>query len=246
MFRVRGFLVAGLASALASACMANRAVRPPVASVFVIGGIHQAHEQAKKYTYERMGELGDHLRPDVLLVEAEQKFLDDGSDSGMPRDFATFMVPSARRRGVPIVGIDWWDEEKGRRWEELQQQAFSDPELAVDAALIGGMFQLLDAYFVESDFEEINAAEITALWEAKSELKYAVYRRHPAYRFLAAFERERNDHMADNILAALAHHPDKRALVAVGIDHKYYLERELRRRGVRVLTVAEVMAEWWR
>ena len=31
----------------------------PAAGVFVLGGIHQTHEEAKLYTYERMGELHD-------------------------------------------------------------------------------------------------------------------------------------------------------------------------------------------
>lgn len=249
--------IVGLAASALSACATNAGQRPPTAnstsslpgtasSVFVVGGIHQAHEKAKKYTYERMGEVFDHLRPDVLCVEVQQKFLDDGSDKGMPYDFRKFMVPSARKLSLPIVGIDWWDDAKGKQWEQLQQKAYSDPALGAEAALIGGVFQLLNDYFMEKDFQDINSSEITALWEAKSELKYEVYRQNAAYRSLFEFERERNDHMVENVLQALSNHPGKRALIGVGIDHKYYLERELRRRGVRVLTVKEVMAEWWR
>jgi hypothetical protein len=219
---------------------------PAISSqVFVLGGIHQAHENAEKYTYERMGEIFEHLQPDVLCVEVEQKSLDDGSDQGMPRDFKTFMLPAARKRGTPIVGIDWWDETKGSKWQELQSKAFADPALSADAALVGGVFQLLDDYFHTKDLRDINSPEITALWAAKSEVKYRAYRQHLEYRFLFDFEQERNAHMAANLLQALARFPSKRVLVAVGIDHKYYLERELRRRGVKVLEVDEALAKWW-
>lgn len=249
--------IAGLAAGALSACaMTTAGQGSPIpkttsepgfgtSSVFILGGIHQAHEKAKRYTYERMGEIFDHLRPDVLCVEVEQRFLDDGSYNGMPNEFRRAVTPSARRLGIPIVGIDWWDEAKGKQWEQLQAKAYSDPALGSEAALIGGVFQLLNDYFQEKDFREINSPRITSLWEAKSELKYEVYRQHPAYRFLSEFERERNDHMVENVAQALSRHPAKRVLVAVGIDHKYYLERELRRRGVRVLTSEEVAAEWW-
>jgi len=215
-------------------------------SVFVLGGIHQTHERAKKYTYDRMGEVFEHLRPDVLCVEIQQKYLDDGSEKGMPYDFKKFVVPLARKRRIPIVGIDWWDETRGRRWQELQQKAFSDPSLRAEAALIGGIFELLNGYFAERDFQEINSAEISAIWQAKSELKYRIYRKHSEYRSLWAFEKERNDRMVANVARVVARNPQKRVLVAVGIDHKYYLERALRDRGVKVLTAKEAMAEWWR
>ena len=215
-------------------------------SVFVLGGIHQAHEEAEKYTYKRMGEIFDQLHPDVLCVEVEQKFLDDGSDKGMPLDFSKFIVPSARKLGVPIVGIDWWDKTKGIQWEQLQAKAYSDPVISVEIALVGGLFQLLNAYFIEKDFQDINSPEITALWEAKNELKYEVFRQHSEYQFIPKFEQERNGHMVENVLKALVRHPGKRVMVAVGIDHKYFLERELRRHGVRVISVKELDTAWKR
>ena len=35
--------------------------------VFVLGGIHQSHDKAKYYTYERMGEIYQQLKPDIIL-----------------------------------------------------------------------------------------------------------------------------------------------------------------------------------
>jgi hypothetical protein len=92
-------------------------VRP---EVFVIGGIHQSHEGARFYTYERLGELFDLLAPDLLCVEVLQRHLDDGTDTGMPRDFRTHMVPRARAAGIPVVGIDWWHDSRGEEWRRCR------------------------------------------------------------------------------------------------------------------------------
>lgn len=216
--------------------------------VFVLGGIHESHKLARTYTYERMGEIYAHLKPDVLCVEVEQRFLDDASDHGMPFDFAKFMVPAARKDGIPIVGIDWeaWKSAKMDRWRLLQEQAASDPRLAPEEKLFASLFEQLNAYFVERDFAEVNAPEITELWAAKSSFKYAALKRYPEYASIVEFERDRNEHMLASVLDAVARYPNRRILVGVGIDHKYYLDHELRARGITVLEAQEVATKWWR
>lgn len=231
-----------LYSAESSRTTSKRQPSPQATEVFVVGGIHQSHERAKLYTYQRMGQLVSELRPELLCVEVEQRYIDDGSDRGMPYDFQKFMVPLARKEGIPVVGIDWWDEKRGDTWKQLQKEAFADPTIAPETALLGGLFRLLNGYFQERDFAEINSPEITALWEAQNEMKYKVFRQHPKYKAIDEFEKDRNNHMVENILQAIRLHPGKRVLVAVGIDHKYYIERELRRRGIRTLQVDEVIA----
>ena len=216
------------------------------AGVFVLGGIHQAHEEAKFYTYERMGEVYEHLKPDVLAVECVRAHVEDGSFTGMPFDFKRAILPLAVEDQIPIYGIDWWDEAGGEEWQTLQMEAQRDSVVAADIMLLGGMFGLLNAYFCEKDFRDINSDEITAVWSAKSELKYAVLRRSPRYRRIAEFEEERNDHMVSNIMDVVARHPGSRVLVAVGIDHKYYIESALREQGVPVLSVEEVLDSWWK
>lgn len=52
--------------------------------------------------------------------------------------------------------------------------------------------------------------------------------------------------MVPNIIRIVEFHPDDRNLIAVGIDHKYYIERELRKKGIRVLDVEKVVKKWWK
>lgn len=234
---------ASLNATESSRTTSKRQPSPKETEVFVVGGIHQSHERAKLYTYQRMGQLVTELSPELLCVEVEQRYIDDGSDRGMPYDFQKFMVPLARKAGIPVVGIDWWDEKRGDIWKQLQKEAFADNAIAPETALLDGLFRLLNGYFQERDFAEINSPEITALWEAQNEMKYKVFRQHPKYKAIDEFEKERNDHMVENVLQAIRRHPGKRILIAVGIDHKYYIERELRRRGIRTLQVNEVITK---
>jgi len=217
---------------------------PPSAEVFVIGGIHQDHERAKLYTYARMGELVKLIKPDVLCVEVLPENLTNGTDKGMPWDFKRSMVPNAREMGIPIVGVDWWNDVEGERWQALQHQAFNDPSFAPEVTLYGNMFEQLGQYFRERDFAEINSDEVTALWKTKNAFKYQLFRRKPEYHFIVDFEMHRNAEILANVERVLTRYPGKRVLVALGIDHKYALEDALRQRGVRVLTVSEVLAKW--
>ncbi len=178
--------------------------------VFVLGGIHQSHEKATYYTYERMGEIYQQLKPDILCVETKQKYVDDGSFKETPFDFKKFMIPLAQSDKIPIYGIDWWDNEKGAKWRELQSKAFNDTTLTSETELFGGMFSLLNQYFLNKDFEEINSQYITDLWKAKNEFKYSVFSQHPEYKFITEFENERNDHIVDNILKIVKENPTKK------------------------------------
>lgn len=212
----------------------------PEAGVFVIGGIHQTHDDAKIYTYQRMGELFAALRPDVLCVEVLQRYVDDGSLKGMPRDFRKAMVPMAQEKEIPIVGIDWWDEARGEEWQKLQREAYADPAIDAEVQLHGEIFSALNDYFEQRDFREINSAEISDLWAAKNALKHAVVSKHKRYAAIAAFERERNEQMVSKVLAVVRDNPGKSVLVAVGIDHKYFIEGALRSNGVSVLQARDL------
>lgn len=241
------YILVLLSVCVASGCVARSKANPktnPKAmtqpAVLVIGGIHQGHDDAATYTYERMGELFELLEPDILCVEVEQRYLDDGTLRGMPYDFARFMVPAALERGVPLFGIDWWDESRGRRWMDLQREVSRDPRGEAEVELHSAVFTALNDYFEEKDFFEINSAEITDLWAAKSTFKYKVLGQYPEYKEIVAYENDRNQKMVERILEVVRAHPDKSILVAVGIDHKYFIEAALRDNGIRVLDVEEL------
>ncbi|OFX56972.1 MAG: hypothetical protein A2046_05415 [Bacteroidetes bacterium GWA2_30_7] len=208
--------------------------------IFVLGGIHQAHEKAKFYTYKRMGELYKELKPDILLVETQQKYVTDNSFTGTPYDFNKFMIPMALTDKTPIFGIDWWDDVKGKRWEDLQQILYKDSTLTDEINLFGNMFQILDEYFINKDFKEINSIYITNLWKAKSEFKYHIMLQNPAYKFIAEYEQERNDHIVADILEIVKTNPGKKILIAIGIDHKYFIENKLQENNIKVYQVDEI------
>lgn len=233
-FNLSLILVSGLILLI---CFGARA--QPAPGVFVLGGIHQGHETAKYYTYKRMGEIYQLLKPDVLCVETQQKHVEDGSFRGTPYDFINFMIPLAQKDQTPIYGIDWWDNEQGEKWRELQRKAYNDTTIYSEIVLIGGLFSLFDGYFKNKDFREINSRYITRLWKAKNEFKYHVFNQYSEYVFIVQYENERNNHIVENILKVIAENPGKNILVAIGIDHKYYIEDKLEEYGVRVYQVEE-------
>ena len=229
-------IVTSILSLLTNSCSAQKSS----GGVFVLGGIHQSHEKAKYYTYERLGEIYQQLKPDILCVETKQKYVDDDSFKETPFDFKKFMIPLVQKDKTPIYGIDWWNNEKGKKWQELQQKAFNDSSFISEIKLIGGMFSLFNEYFENKDFEDINSQYITDLWEAKSEFKYHIFSLHPEYKFITEFENERNNHIVENILKIVKENPNKKILVAIGIDHKYYIEKELEKHSIKVYQVDNI------
>jgi hypothetical protein len=214
---------------------------PP--GVFVLGGIHQHHEDAKIYTYKRMGEIYTFLKPDVFCVETLQKYADDKSFALTPFDFKRYIIPAAQADNIPIYGIDWWDKNEGERWQKLQNEAFKDTNYEKEAELIGGLFKKINDYFKEGNFKEINSELITKIWEAKNNFKYDIYKKNKKYKFIFDFEEKRNRKIVNNIFKVIEKHPNKRILIGVGIDHKYYIERELKKMGVKVLQVDDLIIQ---
>ena len=102
------------------------------------------------------------------------------------------------------------------------------------------MFSLINEYFENVDFEDINSQYITNLWKAKSEFKYHILSQHPEYKFITEFEKERNNHIVDNIQKIVRENPNKKILVAIGIDHKYYIEEELEKYGIKIYQVDNI------
>ena len=239
LMKTKFYLIAILTSGLFM-LINSCSIPQPTGGVFVLGGIHQSHEKAKYYTYERMGEIYQQLKPDILCVETQQKYVDDDSFKGTPYDFIKFMIPLAKEGKTPIYGIDWWDKKKGGEWQELQQAAFNDTSLISEIKLVGEMFSLFNEYFENKDFEEINSQYITNLWEAKSKFKYHIFSQHPEYKFITEFENERNNHIVDNILKIVKENPQKKILIGIGIDHKYYIEKELEKNNIKVYQVNEI------
>lgn len=208
--------------------------------VFVLGGIHQSHERAKTYTYSRMGEIYRELKPDILLVETQPKYVLDKSFKGTPFDFIKFMIPLAQKDSTPIYGIDWWDNTKGEEWIQRQKDFFHDTTYSSEIELLGNLFSMLNNYFVEKDFAEINSTLITNIWKAKNEFKYSLMEQSLTYKTIAAYEKERNKNIAANILEIVRRYPDKKILIAIGIDHKYFIEDRLKENGIKVYQTDEI------
>ncbi len=184
-----------------------------------------------------MGEIYRQLKPDILCVETQQKYVEDGSFSGTPYDFINFIIPMALEDNTPIYGIDWWNKEAGDKWRELQRKAYSDTTLNREMNFIGGLFSLFDDYFKTQHYKMINSPYITRLWKAKNEFKYHIFNQNPEYAFIVQYENERNNQIVENILNVIAENPDKFILVAVGIDHKYFIEDMLESLGIIVYQV---------
>lgn len=67
-----------------------------------------------------------------------------------------------------------------------------------------------------------------------------VFNQYPEYAFIVQHENERNKRIVENILKVIADNPNKYILVAIGIDHKYFIEDSLESKGIKVYQANEM------
>jgi hypothetical protein len=81
--------------------------------VYLLGTIHTAHCTSEAYSLWHLDAVIDHLRPDLVLVESRPQELarDNWGDGPVEMPFASL---TARRLGIAVDGIDWWDKSGSR------------------------------------------------------------------------------------------------------------------------------------
>ena len=76
--------------------------------IYILGTWHGANWTSKEFSLQHLGSVVENLEPDVLLLESRQEQLDLDNLADGPLEML-FSNLTARKIGIPVKGIDWWD-----------------------------------------------------------------------------------------------------------------------------------------
>lgn len=199
-------------------------------SILVLGSLHTKMVDHPHYTLREFMAALEHFKPDLILTEVRpdhpgpvEGSLDGGIEQSLVYAFAT-------EKKVEVTPVDWFTDEliEASRAEDAK----AGPELGREIGPLNGRYMEI---FSEGTFWDIQNVDTEALVRKKYEIeeKYG----HTA-------DRARNERICKNINYALAKTSGKRVLVIFGLDHKYFLDDCVRRRGDRAMTAAESFNEY--
>lgn len=201
---------------LASAAVAEQ--QPAQTEVVVVPTLHGLHMRTPNYSYGSLMDVYKAVSPDAVAVEIRPEELAKGNVLDGPGEMAIF-VDLAKQEHRPVYGIDWWLESTAKARSKNFQSA--DP-----VAEAHEMAELRSA-FGNASFEE-------GLWGYADPRFQDMLRQDHNMRVRFYGDQstvnsyQRNLWMTNRILRAAAKHPKQRLLVAVGYEHKFILENQLR------------------
>jgi hypothetical protein len=208
--------------------------------VVLVGTFHSLIYESSVYHPDTLRYLLKRIDPQAVFAEIRPKDIKKDGLGRAPADIKHVVVPWARKRGLPIVAIDWWKE--GSR----QMHAKFMAELRKTERGRKKLAQRLDEIAVHRDRFDL-ATEMTVAYIHSQEFSRKDQRvRIRATQVLGEgpgnlFWGERTRHMTERVLRRLEHHRGKRIVIVTGAAHRGDIERKLRKEpGVRVVELAKV------
>jgi hypothetical protein len=215
-----------LAASLLSALPAHAETSSPPDAVLVLGALHELHEREESFGYDRLGQILETFRPDVVVLEVRPDELAGRTDTPGRPEYPKMVWPWLAESGAGAVAM----EPGGKRFEALAGAAGaafaalgrSDPQGA--AALTA--------------FDEALEAALLAYWRRPSQTQGETTARmvdsHVALRAAIvgpAFTNVQSawdDEMAQVVTRTVRARPGKRVLVIGSYRNRAALEHAVR------------------
>ncbi len=215
--------------------------RPAPAQVVVLATLHRMHETVPAYSYARLGQLIEQLKPDVLCVEVQPGDLVARPEESTKREYPKVIYPLIDRHHYRVYAMEPAEPVYSDIIKPYAAggQAFQGAEPS-SAEAFGhyseGLYAGLVAYWTTP--ARINDAITDAQFQAKHALQQALI--GPAEH--TGWQRWNHQFLA-TVVRAARENPGKRIVVTVGVEHGYWLRAHLAEvPGVKLLDTAALLA----
>ncbi|MCO6511089.1 MAG: hypothetical protein J5I65_09875 [Aridibacter famidurans] len=208
--------------------------------VLVLSTLHQFHGKDNSFTFEKLSEIVESYRPDLIAVELTPDDLRTRKEQKTKVEYQKSIFPSADKieaKMVPmepaepkfseIVGLIRASDSDLREAKPDAAESFS----AYVEALYGYLFEYWDSAL------EVNSARTDALFEVKHAYQNRLYGEKQEKGWEAW-----NGHFLEKILEAARANKGSRILVTVGAEHSYWLRKKLGgREGIKLIDSGTVL-----
>lgn len=210
---------------LAGLCAPAYAAKAP-ARVVVLATLHAMHAEVPAYGFDRLGSIIEALEPDVLCLEVQPRDLQVHGPERVKQEYPRVIYPLLARHQYAVYALEPAEPEFSAivRPYASASQAFGQqhPRQAQAFAAYGeATLKALAAYWTSP--RRVNDATTDAVLDAKHRLQQGMV--GPGER---AGWQAWNGHFLQVIERAAREHPGARIVVAVGVEHTYWLRRHLR------------------
>ncbi|MBX3266366.1 MAG: hypothetical protein KF831_06620 [Acidobacteria bacterium] len=194
--------------------------------VLVLGTLHQFHETTRGYSFADLSRIIETIKPDVLAVELTPDALENRTEQKTKQEYQRSVFSLMEKHGYSAVPMEPAEPEYSRLVGMLRE---SNTELREKAPQKSEAFSVYSNQLYEYLFAKwtsaaaVNSPETDALFEVKHEFQNALF----GPKEEAAWNGW-NSHFLKQIHAAAKKHPGKRILVLVGVEHTYWLRKELK------------------
>ena len=208
--------------------------------VFVLSALHQYHGKDNTYTFERLSEIVEGYRPDVIVAELTPADLESRKEQKTKQEYQNSIFPAADKLKAKLVAMEPGEPMFSELVGLIRDSDSETREKHRDAAdafskYTDSLYDYLFSYWKSA--AEVNSPRTDALFEVKHEFQNKVF----------GEKQERgwegwNTHFLETILNAVKENPGKRIIVVVGAEHSYWLRKRLRvSDGIKLVEPDEVL-----
>ncbi len=183
--------------------------------ISTLGSLHGYMLKNTKYTLGNFISAIYAYKPDVILTEVLPSApgpLDGSIDGGIEQSVVYAVAASL---SIEVIPVDWFDDSL------IEEMSKEESKLTSEAK------KEIEPYWMKytQDFAQLSLLELNSQdTQNLVEKIYDLYEKHGL-----TTSRKRNDRILENIQIALKNISNKRILIIYGLDHKYFLDRELKK-----------------
>lgn len=212
------------------------------AEVAVLSTLHDVHADTPAYGFDQLRESIIRLQPDILCMEVDPADLRTRPAERVKIEYPRVVYPLVDEKGYTTCAL----EPPAEKAAEIigpyvaASRAFAESRPAANAefeAYNEAMYDLLKNYWTSP--AAVNDPVTDGVLGAKHALQMALIGAGEVTGWQAW-----NTYFLEQILAVARANPDQRIVVLVGVEHGYWLRRELAlREAVRLLDTAVMLYE---
>lgn len=212
------------------------------AEVAVLATLHQVHADTPAYGLDQLREAIISLQPDILCMEVDPADLRERPEERVKVEYPHVVYPLVDEKEFATCAL----EPPAEKAAEIiapyvaANRAFAESRPGVAAefeAYNEAMYELLKAYWTSP--AAVNDPVTDGMLGAKHEMQMALIGAGE----VAGWETW-NTYFLEQILAAARANPEKRIVVLVGVEHGYWLRRELAGRdSIHLLDTAALLQD---
>ncbi len=210
--------------------------------ILVLASIHSSHKNNPNYSFEKLFEIIDNYRPDIIGIEIRPEDLNEPIEY-LQNNYPPDMLKIKERYSTKkiVLGFDWLGESlEGKSipenwWDKmspikkLEREFYKDS--SANAVNIKDKMKLYEDRQTEL-IKNAGALELNSQYDGiTGELydKFKILTKGTKYEALSDFYTARDKNIDKNIIEAIKKNKGKRLLFTLGADHKVFALAEIRK-----------------